>query len=175
MRINLSTEKLAEYKSQNANVIKDIGFAQKGYKSILRYDTWRQQMCTLSATKVSSEYVKDACFSAGAWIDISELKAYVDIIVANGATHIYMTGSYDDYDGVTEISIDATKEVDVNRSESEFYSAYDRYVESIDKENIKTWTAYKFDRDQAEKAEFDELQRFMDAKKVYENLKHKFE
>ena len=36
MRINLSTEKLTEYKSQNANVIKDVGFAQKG-RSLFRY------------------------------------------------------------------------------------------------------------------------------------------
>ena len=175
MRINLSTEKLTEYKSQNANVIKDVGFAQKGYTSILRYDTWRQQMCTLPKTKWVSEQVRDACFSAGEWIDVIDLKAYVDLIVANGATHIYMTGSYDDDDGLTEISIDATKKVEVNRSESEFYSAYEKYVKNIDQNNIKTWTAYKFDRDQVEKAEFDELQRFMDAKKVYENLKHKFE
>ena len=129
----------------------------------------------LGDSRCVSEQVRDACFSAGEWIDVIDLKAYVDLIVANGATHIYMTGSYDDDDGLTEISIDATKKVEVNRSESEFYSAYEKYVKNIDQNNIKTWTAYKFDRDQVEKAEFDELQRFMDAKKVYENLKHKFE
>jgi hypothetical protein len=170
MQINLDKTKLEEYKSQTVETIKSIGFSQKGYNSILRYDTWRQQKCLLSELTTDSEDIKDVTLNMDEWIDIIDLKEYVELIIAKGATHIFITG-----DSGYDINIDAIKKFNVKRDESEYYSAYESYVAAINQQNKSTWNNYKNDLEQDEKAEFKELQQFLDAKKVYEKLKHKFE
>lgn len=175
MRINLSTVKLEEYKLQNADITKDTGFAQKGYKSILRYDTWRQQMCILTETTTSSEDISNIQLSAGEWLEIDVLKDFVNSITHQGATHIYISGSTNDEYEIVDVSIDVIKKTVIKRTESDYFMAYRNYVAAINRDNRSTWNEYKVARDQEEKAEFDELQKFMDAKKVYEKLKHKFE
>ena len=172
MQITLDT--LTEYKSQTADGIKDTGFAQKGYHSILRYDTWKEQKCILSKTKTDSESIKDVTFSTGEWIDLIDLKEYVDLIQARGATHIFVTENYNDED-VTSINIDAIKRFTVWRDEDEFYTQYEAYVKNTNLDNLIIWGNYKRELEQAEKAEYNELQKFLDAKKIYESLKGKFE
>lgn len=175
MQINLDKTQLTEYKSQTAKNIKTTGFAQKGYHSILRYDSWKEQKCMVSATRLAAEDVKDVALNACEWIDVIELKEYVDLIVSKGATHIFITGSTNDEDELTNINIDAIKRFYVNRDESEYYSVYENYVALLNLDNINTWSNYKHDLEQDEKAEYKELHQFLDAKKVYEKLKHKFE
>lgn len=176
MQVNLDKTKLQEYKSQTADNIKNTGFAQKGYNSILRYDTWREQKCLLSEFTHESETINEQIFSVEEWLDINELKTYVDSIVAKGATHVFLSGDVSEYhDTVLNVKIDAAKQCMVKRGEADFYNSYDCYVMTINHQNKIIWHNYKRQLEDDENAEFKELQQFIDAKKVYEKLKHKFE
>lgn len=174
MQINLTT-KLTEYKSKTAEDTKDLGFAQKGYQSILTYDSWRKQKCLMSDTVTHAEDINSVQLSAGISIEITELKEFLDFATSKDATRIYISGSTDDDNCVTSITIESYKSVNKKRDESSFYQGYEYYVNDVNQSNIKTWNSYKHELEEAEKAEFDELQKFMNAKKVYESLKSKFE
>lgn len=123
----------------------DRGYAQHGYGSILRLDTWKAQKCA-NHTMTCSERIDEVTVHIGGNVKVSRLRSFVEAMEAAEIEEVDVDASELSGSDCCEVygSLDlyATRTYESAKSDSMYLMEYYDYVVDVHRSNVEVWEAY---------------------------------
>lgn len=152
---------ISEYLGQCMSVeeLADVGYAQSGYESILRFSTWKDQKCTEHSVtdhelvdRLSVDIETDSVVSVG------RLREFVVALESAGIEDACVDtdgieSEWDSYRCTGNFVLSAHRTVTVAKTDGQYMYDYRKYVGLVHGRNVDVWDNEKIRRSAAAKAE----------------------
>lgn len=149
------------------NEVATKGYKQDGYTSILRFDTWKTQMCTVS-TKTISEIVGERKINTDASVDIDELIELFTSMKAQGCESVDIYIPYvsceDEDDGEDRrVELTGSVEKTVDLCDADYLKLYASYVSQTNSINRATYNVEQkeYQKRQSDVARYNAAQKMI--------------
>lgn len=122
------------------------GYAQKGYESILRFDTWKDQKCACH-TQICSERIDEVPIRVGGDVKVSRLRGFVEAMEAAGVEEVDVDASdlsgSDCCEVYGSLTLHSTRTYEAPKSDIVYKMEYYDYVRQLHARNVAVWEAYR--------------------------------